>query len=471
MRHTAWLVLLGSVPAVPQDGVSAKYKIQARVDPRVELMSIIFRLAGNPEYNQPNSKSPYADEVEVHFGKFRNHPVVRSAQQLRAERGVSYDAVMSMAVHLENTTTLKEKIPFDKAPPRLDARWHLKEARDFLQKARSFVADSKFNEFLNAHEELYRAAGARMTEKLGQRPYLEWFDAFFGARPGAEFRVIVGMLNGGCCYSAGVQHLDGREEISPVLGVWRFDDEGIPVVGDDIVGTVVHEFCHSYTNPLVDKYAEQLEPAGGRIFRHCAQAMRQQAYGNWKTMMYESLVRVCVVRYLLASEGDRAARKAIREQHERGFKWIGALSKVLDEYESDRERYPTFDAFMPKVIQFFDKYAGQYEDLMARAPKVVAMSPANGATDVDPNLKEIKVTFDRPMMDKCWAVVGGGPHFPEIVGELSYDQACKVLTIPVRLKPGWSYQFWLNRGKFSSFQSQEGIPLESVAVTFETRRE
>jgi len=469
MSLIIWLILGSSVLAPSQEPTCGKKGIRASVDPRVELMSIIFRLAGNPEYNQPNSKSPYADEVEAHFGKFRGHAVVETAQRLRARRGVSYDAVMSMAVHLEDTVSLREKIPFDKAPPRLDERWRLEEAREFLGKARRFVKETGFNEFVQTHAELYEAAGARMTEKLGERAYLDWFDSFFGARPKARFYVIVGMLNGGCCYGSGIRHLDGREEITPVLGVWEFDDQGIPVIDDSIVPTVVHELCHSYTNALVDKHADELEPAGTRIFAHCAEVMKQQAYGNWKTMMYESLVRVCVVRYLRASDGAAAARKEIREQHNRGFKWTGALSKLLAEYESNRERYRTFDAFMPKIVEFFNEHAGEYEELAARAPKVVAMTPANGATDVDPSLTEIRITFDRPMMDRCWAVVGGGPHFPEITGEVSYDKQCTVLTIPVRLKPDWSYEFWLNRGKYDSFQSQEGVRLESVAVTFQTR--
>ena len=57
----AVVLLLSS--ATIQD--AAKNRIEVRVDPRVELMSLIFRLAGSSEYNQPNSKSPYS-ETKVH---------------------------------------------------------------------------------------------------------------------------------------------------------------------------------------------------------------------------------------------------------------------------------------------------------------------------------------------------------------------------------------------------------------------
>ena len=71
--------------------------------------------------------------------------------------------------------------------------------------------------------------------------------------------------------------------------------------------------------------------------------------------------------------------------------------------------------------------------------------------------------------DLGWIGVGGGPHFPEIAGDLSYDRSGKVLTIPVKLKPEWKYEFWLNRGTYDSFRSREGVALESVSVTFETK--
>jgi hypothetical protein len=64
---TALVLLLPAVAA-------GKHTIRASVDPRVELLSIIFRLAGNPEYNQPNSKSPYADEVAADLGESRDQP-------------------------------------------------------------------------------------------------------------------------------------------------------------------------------------------------------------------------------------------------------------------------------------------------------------------------------------------------------------------------------------------------------------
>src|SRR5690606_4723013 len=112
-----------------------------------ELLSIIFRLAGNPEYNQGRLESYLAD-VDAHFGRFREHVAVNTARTLRRPRGVSFDAVMSMAVHLTDAYDLNERVPFDGPEARLDARWRPDEARLFLQELRRFVHDTHFRGFL-----------------------------------------------------------------------------------------------------------------------------------------------------------------------------------------------------------------------------------------------------------------------------------------------------------------------------------
>ena len=65
--------------------------IEIMVDPRVELIGIVFRLAGNPEYSDSSLRT-YAKAIERHFGDFGNHPVVKMAVQLRNTRLMSATA-------------------------------------------------------------------------------------------------------------------------------------------------------------------------------------------------------------------------------------------------------------------------------------------------------------------------------------------------------------------------------------------
>ena len=124
-----------------------------------------------------------------------------------------------------------------------------------------------------------------------------------------------------------------------------------------VLETVVHEFCHSYTNPIVDRHEAELKPAGERLFAGVSKAMARQAYGQWKTMVYESLVRACTIRYLRRHEGRWLAWWQTFEDQGRQFRWVGDLADLLGEYEEQRDKYPTFDAFSPRIVAFFNEQA------------------------------------------------------------------------------------------------------------------
>jgi putative N-acetylmannosamine-6-phosphate epimerase len=52
----------------------------------------------------------------------------------------------------------------------------------------------------------------------------------------------------------------------------------------------------------------------------------------------------------------------------------------------------------------------------------------------------------------------------------SYDAKHTTWTIHVKLQPGRKYSFMLNSDQYSSFQSQEGVPLKPTQVIFQTAK-
>ncbi len=473
-RH-GWLLAVAVGCGVPlvraAESRPAEPAFRVVVDPRVELVSIIFRLAGSPEYNHGMIAS-YVKDVEAHFGKYRNHPAVGLARNLAHTRAVGYDAPMMLAVHITDTVEIREKAPFDPLPEAIDSRWSIASARDFLAKAREFVRDTDFQGFLNKQEAFYAEAVSRLRTLLRREGRLEWFDQFFGTRAQASFTVAIGLLNGGANYGPHCRTADGREELYCILGVWQTDALGRPAFDRDVLPIVIHEFCHSYGNPLVDRHLAALRPVGERVFPHVADILRRQGYGRWDSMMYESIVRACVVRYTLKYGGPAAARKAITEEKASGFAWIEDLSDVLGEYETRRGQHATLDEFMPRIVAVFNRHAAHLEQKAAEVvgdePRIVAMAPANESTNVDPDLAEIRITFDRPMKDGPWALLGEGPHLPEVIGAPKYDAEHRTLVVPIRLRPLWTYEFSLNSEQSRDIRCEKGVPLPPVRVRFAT---
>ncbi len=371
-----WAVLGAEPPSVALPG--AAHSLRVLVDPRVELMSAIFRLAGNPEYNQARVKS-YAEDANNQFGKFRGCEVVKLAQGLRRNRGVSFDAVMSMAVHLGDADQCQLKLPLQPWPEGLDQRWPAPEVSDFLAAAQRFAKDSSFPQFTQRHRQLYQTSVSRVQTLLKREAHLEWFDAYFGRRPQASFTVALGLLNGGGSYGPHLRAEDGREELYCVLGVGKTDPQGLPEFTREVVGTVVHEFCHSYANGIIVRHLPELRAAGETLYAPVVGQMRAQAYGTSQTMLYESLVRACTVRYVRRYEGEEAAQRAIQAQKARGFLWMQEMSDLLGQYEANRARYPTLEDFSPRLVAFFAESAKTYSKGRAGDRRRSAETPLRGS--------------------------------------------------------------------------------------------
>jgi beta-lactamase regulating signal transducer with metallopeptidase domain len=123
----------------------------------------------------------------------------------------------------------------------------------------------------------------------------------------------------------------------------------------------------------------------------------------------------------------------------------------------------------PSAIYFTTQGASEELKRKVRLPRVASLEPPNGASNVDPNLKEIRVTFDMPMGGgMSW--VGSGPNFPERPEgqNIRWSEDKRTCIMPVRLKPNWQYQISLNSPSHINFQSEGGVPLEPVKYTFST---
>jgi hypothetical protein len=366
------LALAAFAQAARPESAPVGSTIDVQVDPRMELFSIIFRLAGSPEYNRARHY-PYVERVEAAFAHAVDHPVVKQAMRLRAQRGISYDAVAALAVHVTDAFALAERVPFDPLPATLDARWRPDEARRFLELARDFVEKTKFREFVAREASYHEKIASRLRTLLSERDNVGWLQDFFGARPGACFIGRVGLLNGGQNYGPMIQLDDGKEELYQIIGAWQFDAAEDPVFDASVVPIAVHEFCHSYVNHLVERRVEEFALSAAFLFERVKDAMQKQAYLHWKIMINESIVRACVVRHALYFHGVAGAQAQAESERRQGFSWTTQLAAKLDEYERDRSRYPRFELFMPQIVDFFDAYAAAVRQKEARSP---ASAPA-----------------------------------------------------------------------------------------------
>ncbi len=102
------------------------------------------------------------------------------------------------------------------------------------------------------------------------------------------------------------------------------------------------------------------------------------------------------------------------------------------------------------------------------APQIVSTTPARGASDVDPSLKEITVTFDQDM-EEGMSWTGGGPEFPPIPeGQQGRWRDKRTCVLPVKLQGGRHYRVGINSMSYRNFRSASGVPALTSAIWFTT---
>lgn len=457
------------------------------VDKRIELLTIIWRLAGSSGFRQ-GSLQPYISEVDKHFAPHGNHAAVLIAREM-IKQGFDNSLVATIAIHTNDPYELRERVLFDAPGGILDQyglpapmrEQFLSGVRRFLPEARKFAVESRAKEFFAAHQKLYDEAGSRMKKVIEQHADLKWYQRFYGQPSGADFFVVPLLATSEISFGPNLPGIGTRPEIYAILSVSNgsADADGIPIYSPDRVKTLIHEFNHSYVNKLLETNSAQVEQSGLQIFAAVENQMRDQGNPNWRVVLGETLVRAAVARYLLEHEGAEKAGAEIAGQKGKGYIWMQETYDLLGEYEVNRKKYPAFDSFMPRIIEYINRLPARIETLKknydASRPRVASLSIENGSQNIDPALTEIIVKFDRPMQktapELMWDVRpmrGGRDRFPAITKQEFVDDG-STYRLLVKLEPNRSYEFELNRSTGGAFVSKESVPLAPYKIQFKTR--
>lgn len=451
-------------PVKPGAGLT----VQAKVDRRIELTSIVARLAEYDEYVRDDQKE-YASDVDSYFGKYRAHPAIEFAKKVREANGIGFDAVPSLAVHLN--TDLSQKLPFSATAP--DSRWGKKDGEEFARLLGQFSKDTNFDTFFRSHAELYKTAETRMQAVIDKVDFA-WYKTFYGEAPKGTFNLYIGLLNGGMNFGPKVVYPNGREELYAVIGAWKTDDKGLPVFTDEFLPTIIHEFNHSFVNAVFYENEALFAASGEKIFAPVAEQMNRQAYGNWKITLIESIVRAAVCRYLYDHQQPDKLGAELIEQRNRGFLWMDDLFVLFGAFENNRRAYPTFRSFLPMIAGYSTEIAAglgvKIKKFEAGIPKVLSVETfANGAQDVDPATKEVTVVFDRPMSGKGRSINYsdlGKDHYP-VKNGFRYSPDNMKVSIELDLKPDTEYGFVMTG---LAFTTADGYPIKPYTIKFRTRK-
>ena len=317
------------------------------VDERVELLSIVFRLAEKDEYSS-TTFNLYTKRINQYFENYKNHELIQLTKSIINENGVAFDGPMWMATHLDDSLKPIKNV---KDIWEHDPRWTKENTDKFVLLLQKFYKDTKFNEFFKDNTDLYNESVKRF-KPICDKVDLNWCYSFFGKERAEIFLIKIGLGISGNCYGTNVDYINGNRNVYAIMGVWAVDKEGLPEFSSTFdLPILMHEFCHPFIDNLAAKHKDLFIESGEKIYSIVKNVMNSETYPSWEVIFDEALVHASTIKYMKDHDFEQSEieRWIIWLKEDFGFFWIKELIDELENYDKQREKYPTLESYMPKL--------------------------------------------------------------------------------------------------------------------------
>jgi len=269
------------------------------VDERFECAAVIFRFAGYMEYN--DLELAYQKEVVEVFAKFATHEAIEYAKNLN----FSYNKVFKFAVHIEKQNS--RFVFIEDIRSLLDGNWNEKNTEKFLELFNKFYIDTNYEEFFNSHIKWFTEITQKFIDKTYGKIDLNWFGKY------------VDVSNLRCIYS-------------PSSGNYgtTVNDKIVYCLVYGLEGPVVHEYCHSFANPLAEKLYRE-NPKFKKWIDESVNAKKMPYYNNSTAMKNEYVTRAYHILYEVQHGADlnEWLSKERNFQYKDSFKYIEEVYNMI----------------------------------------------------------------------------------------------------------------------------------------------
>jgi len=321
-----------------------------KVDERIELLSIVFRLAEKQDYSNKDFKL-YVDRIEQYFEKNKNHELIQFTKSIINENGIAFDGPMWLAINLDDNLNLLKDV---KDVWQLDPRWTKESVEKFVPLLQKFYKDTYFDKFFKNNADIYDEAVKRFNP-IYEQVDLNWCFSFFGKEPTEIFLIKIGF--GINFYGVNLDYTNGNRKVYAIMGlVGKFDNAGFPeysIMYD--LPLVIHEFNHPFIDKLTEKNKELFRESGEKI----SSGAITEAYSSWEVVLDETLVHASMIKYMKDHDFDQSEIEMWINLIKRtyGFFWIEELVEELENYDKQRDKYPTLESYMPKLAEAYKNWA------------------------------------------------------------------------------------------------------------------
>lgn len=444
-------------------------QLRASVDERIELTSIVFRLAEIPEYMN-NNVTEYARSIDQWFQPYKNHPLIAFIKKMRAQNRIAYAAVTGSAPYLiieKGEVILNDS----KSITLVDPRWTEEAFSEYVSLLNNFYAQSRFYEFFKSQKVLY-SEGEKAMDRILEQIDVSWFETFYGKKVGSP-SIYLAMANGPHNYS-----LDDPTSLSKygiAIGC-IINPSALPQFADRIIPVIIHEIGHNFSDPLIETYWSQVEIPFDKLYENSKIQLRRYAYGDPNTALMEWQNNLFMLMYLKEYDPENFGYN-LADMVRRGFIWMPRSVDFMKNFEENRSQFKIIDDFIPHISDFIiytsdhsDQVLDEYEHI---APYVVNIYPIPGSNLLSvENINEIRITFSEAMNTKSRGLEiiqdENLPFFANVHKAYWKDELTLIIPLTGFLTSNQEYGIRLNQNYISSLRNF-GLA-NNVEIMYNTRK-
>jgi len=369
------LLLLLLLPVISVVGQNQRKKIEVFTNTNIETLMICYELAETGGWNFPSNYCHTLNEVvRERFKAFRQHETIETMNML-LQKGFWLDRMVHVVLNSEpfpkakTVYTLSEKNASLLSGNPKKAQQMIDE---FVVQLSEFYRDAELHFFFTAYKDYYTSVNNEVRAHLPDDGFIEAMEGFYGKSATSYHLIPSPIMKVGSGFGPQIRNEKGMVVCNVFGPLIRTKDPEVFGHGYGskykILNITRHEFGHAFVNPatemsqnkeLIQQYAYLYEPIKSN--------MRELGYTTWWICVTEHIVRLGEVR--LSNQMDTGTKtKKLRDHHveNKGFVYLPHLEECMLEYEHNRDQYPTFESFMPKLLRsfaFVDHEHTQEDDL------------------------------------------------------------------------------------------------------------
>ncbi len=325
-------------------------RVNVGVDERVELLTTVQLLSGYEWLTKADLT--YKKEVLTAFDKYKKHKAVAYYQTI-SPRFYGYQPLLLIG-HYQLPTFQQVGMFTEQDQKELKYSAYKDTLETFVQLLKDFYVTSDFHSFFVAHKPYYDSISLPIARQVELHDYIGVMEAHFGAS-NAGYNIVLSPLQMDAGFGPMITTKNGNI-LYAVTGS-NYNSGTFPIFDEDALfkELVIHEFCHSFCNPLVDSFYDQLE-RDSLLLMPILKEQQEQGYGNWKSCLYEHLTRANEIVLTGLIYGEEAANQQYKQQVEED-KWVylTGLVPLVREYHDNRRLYTNQYMLMPKVVAYMDE--------------------------------------------------------------------------------------------------------------------